>query len=60
MDSLFIVLTNAEKCKRYREKLTKEGKKEIRGIMSYPDLEIKIKLDAQKLTEAHERLGGKS
>ena len=55
-----MVLTNAEKCKRYREKLTKEGKKEIRGIMSYPELEIKIKLDAQKLTEAHEKLEGKS
>ena len=54
-----MALTNAEKCKDYRER-QKEGKKEIRGIMSYPELEIKIKLDAQNLTDSHEKLRGES
>ena len=45
--------SNAKKCKDYRDR-KKEGLKEVRGIYSTPELEIKIKAAAKEITEEHE------
>lgn len=49
-----MALTDAEKQKDYRER-KKQGKKEIRGIYSCPQLEIKIKKAVKKIIDNHDK-----